>query len=264
MSRFLGKLGFIHRRLWREDGLYRAALLFGPAPLLGGLLAGALWAGVQALDAPTRQLPQWATVRPGPSYWSTDQPQTVQPAMALPPIRADGGLAGYEAGWQVTTNPIQVSPMMDVEVKPTPLTAFSLDGPSVDVAQLIAEQPQTSLYVGEGRGFLAVRTAGVYAITARIERPAGPIANCVMRMGFGPRRIMSNVRVGFGNETMTYDAPQFDLQAGLYPIIWVFGCWHDHEVVGPGRMTLLVGHPGDPMPLPARANDIVRQVAINP
>jgi len=264
MSGFLGKLGFIHRRLWREDGLYRAALLSGPAPLLGGLLAGALWAGIQALHAPTYRLPQWATVRPGPAFWNTDQSQTVQPAIALPPIGVDSRLVGYEAGWRVTTHPIQVSPMMDVEVKPTPLTAFSLDAPAVDMAQLIAEGPQMSLYVGEGRGFFAVRTAGVYAVTVSIERAAGPIANCVMRLGFGPRRIMSNVRIGFGNETATYDAPRFDLQPGLYPVIWVFGCWHDHEVVGPGRMTLLIAHPGDPMPLPARADDIVRQVQSSP
>jgi hypothetical protein len=258
MSRFLGKLGFIHRRLWSEDGLYRAALLFGPAPLLGALLVGAVWAGVQALATARYQPPPWATPHPSAAVWSTAQPQNVQPALPLPPMGTDGSLAGYEAGWLATTNPIQVSPTMDVDVKTIHLTAFLLDGASVDVAQIIANGPQTSLYVGEARGFLAVKTAGEYALTLRAERPAGPVAYCLMRLVFGPRRIISNLRAGFANEAITYEAARFDLRPGLYPIAWVFGCWHDQEVIGPGRMTLLVGHPGEPMPLPALADDIVR------
>lgn len=153
---------------------------------------------------------------------------------------------------------------MDVDVKTTPLTAFSLDGSTVDVAQIIAGGPKVSLYVGLGRGFLAIRTAGVYALTLRLERPAGPSADCLTRLGFGPHRVVSMLNIGFGNDVKTFEAPRFDLQPGLYPIGWAFGCWHEHEVVGPGRITLLVGHPGDPTPLPARADDIVRQERIGP
>jgi len=176
----------------------------------------------------------------------------------------DGRLAGYELGWRVTTTPIQISSTMDVDVKTTPLTAFSLEGLTVDVAQIFAGGPKVSLYAGLGQGFLAIRTAGVYTLTLRLERSAGPSADCLTRLGFGPHRIVSTLNIGFGNDVKTFEAPRFDLQPGLYPIGWAFSCWHGHEVVGPGRITLLVGHPGDPTPLPARSADIVRQERIEP
>jgi hypothetical protein len=260
MNRFLGKLGFIHRRLWSQDGLYRAALLFGPAPLVGCLLAGAVWGCILALGGETSQPPRWA-VPQDPGTWSTSasQPQTIQPAKPLPPVGADGRLTGYELGWRVTTNPIVVSQTMDVDVKPTPLTAFFLDGPSVDMAQILPEAPNVSLYIGVGQGFLAIRTAGVYTLALRFERPAGPRADCLMRLGFGPRRIVSTLEAGVVRDlSITFDAVRFDLQPGLYPIGWAFGCWQNHEMIGPGRITLLVGHPGEQSISPARSDDFVR------
>jgi hypothetical protein len=53
-------------------------------------------------------------------------------------VGTDGRLAGYELGWRVTTTPVQISSTMDFDVKTTPLTAFSLEGSTVDVAQIIA------------------------------------------------------------------------------------------------------------------------------
>ncbi|MGA9868048.1 MAG: hypothetical protein WBQ75_16610 [Acetobacteraceae bacterium] len=174
-------------------------------------------------------------------------------------------MTGYEVGWRVTANPIQVSPTLDVNLQPIPLTAFSVDGPSVDMAQIAAGGPKGSLYVGVGSGFLAVRTAGVYALSVRVERPAAPIANCLVRMGFASRRIVSNLELAVVKDfSKAFDAARFDLQPGLYPIDWAFGCWHDHDVIGPGRMTVLVGHPGEPTLLPARFDDIVRPGRIRP
>lgn len=266
MNRFFGKFGFVHRRLWRQDGLYRAALLFGPAPLLGGLLAGALWGGVQTLERMTYRPPDWG-VPQGPTVWSTatDQPPTIEPAKPLPPTGPDGELAGYAAGWRATTQPIEVGATLDVDLKPTPLTAFSLDGPTFDMAQIIAAGPKSSLYVGVGSGILAIRAAGVYALSVRFERPAAQPADCLMRLGFGAHRIVSNLEVAVvGDVSKTFDAARFDLQPGLYTIGWAFGCWHNQEVIGPGRMTLLVGHPGEQTLLPARSGDIVRPEQVRP
>jgi hypothetical protein len=266
MRRFFGKLEFIHRRLWQGDGLYRASLLLGPAPLLGCAVAAALWGSIPAAHGTKHSLPQWA-VPQGPAVWSaaSDQPQIVQPSRSLPPVEADGALAGYEAGWRATTHPIQISATLDADLKPTSLTAFLLDGSSVDMAQIIKGGPAASLYVGVGAGFLAVRTGGVYALSARIERPAGPRADCLIRLVFGSRRIVSNLEVAVVSDLMrAFDVAQFNLQPGLYAIGWAFGCWQDHTVIGPGRMTLLVGHPGDQTLQPARSDDIVRPKRIRP
>ena len=79
MSRFFQKLSFIHHRLWQRDGIYPAALLLGPAPLLGGVLAYTLWIIVAALggtatnDASLR----WAVPQRADDAWDAgaDRPQ---------------------------------------------------------------------------------------------------------------------------------------------------------------------------------------------
>jgi hypothetical protein len=260
MTRLFGRLGFIHRRLWQQDAFYRTALLFGPAPLLGCLLAGAVWGSVEALGSTRHQVPQWA-VPQGPKMWSTanDQPNTMAPTRPLPPTGADGALAGYVAGWQVATAPIQVSPTLDVDVKRDRLTHFVLDQPIVDMSQIIAGGPKDALYVGVGLGFLVVRAGGIYALSLRLERPAARTANCLTRLGLGPHRIISSLGVAISDDvSKTFDAARFDLQPGLYSIGWAFGCWHDQQMTGPGRLVLLIGHPGEPTLQPVRPSDIVR------
>jgi hypothetical protein len=260
MTRLFGKSGFIHRRLWQQDALYRTALLFGPAPLLGCLLAGAVWGGVEALRSTPHQMAQWA-VPQGPKMWSTanDQPHAVAPTKPLPATGADGALAGYAAGWRVATAPIQVSRTLDVDVKTTRLTGFVLNEPAVDMSEIIAGGPRNALYVGIGSGFLVVKAGGVYALSARLERPAGQAADCLIRLGFGQYRIVSNLEIAVVNDvSKAFDAARFDLKPGLYSIGWAFGCWHDQEVTAPGRLVLLIGHPGEPTPQPARPDEIVR------
>jgi hypothetical protein len=260
MSRLLAKLDFIHRRLWRDDGLYRIALLFGPAPLLGFMFASAVWGIRLNFERMTSRPPNWATPH-APEVWNSagGQAITVQPDKPLPATDAAGGLIGYGAGWRVTANPIQVSDTLDVDVKPTSVSTFSLDGPNIDMDRIIAGGPKNSLFVGVGLGYLAIRVPGVYSLSARIDRSATNPANCLTRFGLGPRRIVSNLEVAItGDVSKTFAVAQFDLQPGLYTVGWAFGCWHDQEMTGPGRMTILIGHPGEPTPLPARADDIVR------
>jgi hypothetical protein len=259
------KLGFIHRRLWDRDGFYRVALLFGPAPLIGCGVAAGIWMLVWALPATTAQPPDWGKPPRAVESWSTTgEPQTAKPERPIPPVGADGGLRGYEAGWQATVNSIEVSPTLNVTVKPTPLSAFFVEGSRIDLEQIIAAGPKNAKFAGIGWGFFAVRTPGTYALSLRFERPLG-VADCLTRLIFGPRQIVSNYDMANpGNVSKTFDAATFDLQPGLYPIRWVLGCWRDQEMVGQGRMTVLISHPGVPVLQPARPDEIVRPERIKP
>jgi hypothetical protein len=261
MRRLFEKFGFIHGRLWQRDGGYRVALLLGPAPVLGAILACALWGSIQGLQQITYQQPAWATPRPAPQAWGDDpnQPQTVQPARPLPPTSADGILMGHEAGWNVVAKPIQISPTMDVNVGQDSLSGLSMTGLSIDMDHILAEGPKDTLYVAVGTGFFVVREPGIYALSLHFERPPGPVANCVTRLGFGPHRIGSHLSLDVvGRVSPGFETAWFDLRPGLYPAGWAFGCWHDKEVIGPGRITIMVSHPGEKTLLPARPDDFVR------
>ena len=259
MKRLLAKLGFIHRLLWQRDAGYRAAVLLGPAPLVGAGLACGLWAGALALKDVAYQPPNWA-VAPKNEIWRSDanQPQVLQPAKPLPEAGSNGALVGHETGWNVVASPIQVSQTMDVDVKPSQLARFTIREPSVDMGQILAGGPKTSLFVGIGTGFFVVRQPGVYAFSLRFERPPSSVADCLTRLGFGPHRIVSYLSLNVGETSRNYRVAWFDLRPGLYPIGWAFGCWHDNEVIGPGRIIILVGHPGETNLLPARPDDFVR------
>lgn len=260
MGQWVSKLKFIHSRLWDRDGIYRIAVLFGPAPVIGCGVAAAIWFMIRALPAPIVQPPDWAKTSQASENWSTsDEPHPVEPEAPIPPIGANGGLSGYAAGWRATIRAIEVSPTFNTDIKPTPLSAFTVDGSKIDLAQVIAAGPQTTKFVGVGSGFLVVRTSGIYSVSARFERPPGPAADCLIRLGFGPRRVVANYSLGFrGNDSKTFDAVRFDLQPGLYPMFWVLGCWRDQQNIGPGNLTVLVSHPGDQTLQAARPDEIVR------
>jgi hypothetical protein len=260
MRLFFSKLGFIHRRLWDRDGFYRVALLFGPAPLIGCGVAAGIWLMVGALPAPIVQQPDWAKPPQSTENWSTTgEPQILQPAGPMPAVGADGGLSGYEAGWRATIHAVEVGPTLSAEIKPTPLSAFLVDGSTIDLAPIIAAGAKDTKFVGAGSGFLVIRTQGTYSLSLRFERPPGPIADCLTRLIFGPRRVVSSYDLANpGNVSRTFDAARFDLKPGLYPIGWVLGCWRGQETIGPGRITVLMSHPGDQALQPASPDDIVR------
>jgi hypothetical protein len=259
MSLFFSKLGFIHRRLWDRDGFYRVALLFGPAPLIGCGVAAGIWFLVQAFPAPVVQPPDWGKPPLAADSWSTTgEPQTVQPAMPIPPVGAHGGLSGYVAGWRGSIHAVEVSPTFNTEIKPTPLSAFFVEGSTIDLAPIIAAGTKDTKFVGAGSGFLVIRTPGIYALSLRFERPPGPTADCLTRLSFGPHKVVSSYNLANQNISKTFDAARFDLKPGLYSIGWVLGCWRDQVTVGPGRITVLMSHPGDQALLPAGSEDIVR------
>lgn len=260
MRRFFGKLGFIHRRLWERDSFYRIALLAGPAPLIGGGVAAGIWIGLQAFPAPAAPLPQWGKPPQAAEDWSASGgPQTLPPTKPLPPAGANGELSGYEKGWQGSIHTVTISPTYNTDITQTALSSFFVEGLTGDLTRIVAEGPQNTKFIGSGHGFLVVRTAGLYALSARFERPPGPTADCLTRLYFGPRKAVSNYNVANpGNTSKTFDAIKFDLQPGLYYIGWVLGCWRGQETVGPGRVTVLVSHPGEEELQPVRPEDIVR------
>jgi hypothetical protein len=133
------------------------------------------------------------------------------------------------------------------------------------MARLLVEGPKSSPFAGVGSAFLAVKTAGIYTVSGSFEHPAGRAANCLVRLGFGPKRVVSELEMSLVNDiSQTFDPIKFDLQPGLYSIGWVFGCWHEQEEVGPGRMTVLIGHPGETGLQPARPGEIVHAKAGGP
>jgi hypothetical protein len=260
MRLFFSKLGFIHRRLWDRDDYYRAALFFGPAPLVGCGMAAGIWFMVRALPVPIVQPPDWSKSSQSSENWSTrGEPQTLEPAGPIPPADAKGGLSGYETGWRAAIHAIEISPTYNIEIKPTVLSGFFVDESNIDLTQIIAAGPKDTKFVGTGSGFLVIRAPGPYAISLRFERPPGPTAACLTRLGFGSRKVASNYDLADpGNISKTYDAVRFDLQPGLYPISWALGCWRDQETVGPGRITVVMSHPGEQTLQPMPPEDIVR------
>jgi len=260
MSYLLRKLGFIHGRLWRQDETYRVSLLVGPAPAIGVLLAVALWSGITNVKALLAQPPQWATKSVAHEWSSSaENPKPVQPKAALPQTGASGKLVGYEQGWNVSAHPVEIDRTMEVDVKPSSLDAFTMSGPLIDLDQIIAHGPKQGLFVAIGTGFLVVRRPGIYALSARLDRPGGTSVNCLTRLGFGPNRVMSHVTLDVGSASMTYDdAGWFDLQPGLYNMAWAFGCWHDNTMAGPAHMTILLRRPGEDALLPIKPEDFVR------
>jgi len=262
MGQFFGKLGFAHCQLWADNPLYRLSVLAGPAPFVGALLAGVLWvAGVGGLGTGRSAPPPWATPEPHDTWNSTDGPiGSVKPRAPLPAVDAEGDLAGYKPGPRLVTHPIQVQGDFDVNVENMALTAVPYDGVRLEMDRIIASGPKQGLYVGVADGILAIRTAGVYTLTLRLERPPAQPSSCISRLAFGQHRVVSNVDLSLYNQVdKTFPGTQFELEPGLYPIGWVFGCWHEQAETVPGSLTLMIGHPGEAQPLPARLDDIVHR-----
>lgn len=183
----------------------------------------------------------------------------MQPWRFLPTAGSDGQPIGYNHGWHVRLSPVDISPTLDVDVKTESLSAFNIDSASVDLQQLVEKGSKSSRYAGVGMALLAIRSAGTYALTIRFRRPAGQVANCLTRLGFGHSRIVSNVGVNIVDDVSRVFPPgRFELQPGLYPVTWAFGCWHGEGMADAGRIELLIQRPDDPKLVPVSLDDILR------
>jgi len=267
VSGFFGRLNFVHRQLWRQDGAYLASILLGPAALAGLALAAGAWWGVMGLHKgdgaqANRPAPSgWAVPKARDQFWDNtgEVIGTVKPDAPLPPPGADGIPTGFQPGWDMYTGQLQVN-AIDAALLQNRLTRFSQTEPGFDMTNILTAGPKGGpLYVGVGNAFLVVRTAGVYGLSVRLERPASEVASCLTRLGFGGRRVVSNLDFDIRDDVLrTFYPIRFDLQPGLYRITMVFGCWHDQEPVGPGRATVVIARPGEQAPTPATAQDLVR------
>jgi hypothetical protein len=256
MTRFLAKLAFLHRRLWRQDGTYRWAALLGPPPLFGVGLAAALWAGLHA----------YGVVDPPPPWAPSHQAAAIAPSRAPrvePPERPLPAPGAFVPGWEGAIHAMTIAATLDADVAPAPLSGARLDRTgvgtaSIDMASILAAGPRSGLYAGIGTAMLAVKTAGVYAVSLRLERDSPEPANCLTRLFFARYRLVSNLILGItGHAVRDYDPDQFVLQPGLYPIAVGFACWRGDRMVGPGAVTVLIRRPGEAALAPLRADEIM-------
>ena len=112
---------------------------------------------------------------------------------------------------------------------------------------------------------LVVRVPGIYALTLRVQRADTERVTCLQRLVFGNQRVVSNLQPAqSGPATLNFAPVWFDLRPGLYPIAAAFGCWNDQQEIGRGTLGVLIRHPGEQDVRPARADEILRSVAVKP
>ena len=261
--RLTRKLAFVHRVLWQRDPIYRAVVLFGPPPLIGCALAASVLAGlhqIAPLTDASRDVVPWA-------HWSrpvplSEQVLTAQPTAALPSVDTSGGFVGFLSGWQGTIQPMSVDATMDADISAAVIARFTLDQPTISLARILDAGPPAGLFVGAERGFIVIRTAGVYAFALRLQRSSPQSADCIVRFNTSRQRLVRNINLNTsGDAVLHYPAAEFQLEPGLYLVAVGVGCWRGDHMVGPGELTLLIRHPGDDVLRPARADEVIRAVS---
>ena len=264
MRRLAAKLGFIHRTLWHREQTYRWAVLLGPPPLVGCAVAALAWAITQHL---TTHAPSMATGGVAPwAHWKKPvaeegQPFAEAPSAALPPSDARGGFVGLLPGWAGAIQPLSVDATLDANVIATVRGRFTLDQPTVPLERIVDAAPPTGLFVGTAKSFFVVRTAGVYAFTAQLNRAGTQSADCLVRLASGHHQMLRNVVLNSSGAAVLNFAPtEFRLEPGLFLLQVAVGCWRGDHMVGAGELALLVRHPGESVLKPAMADEVTRPV----
>jgi hypothetical protein len=159
----------------------------------------------------------------------------------------------------MTAYPLTVPATMDAEVVPTPIAGFTIDEPTVSMARLLDGRPKDKLFVVLASGYLVIREAATYGIFPRLERPAGPLANCLVRLSVNQRSLTRSLELSLAERvTLDHSPGWFRFQPGLYSINWVFGCWNGNEMSNLGQISVMLVEPGGRPARPLRAADIVR------
>ena len=214
--------------------------------------------GLRRLEAAAPPLPGWATPNRSPDWIAAQTPRELPPDAPLPSLGTDGMPQGMRSGWKVTIHPVKIGSALDPNVLAKPLRGFALEQTELDMDRLLSEGPMEGPFVGAGTAALVIHVAGTYALTARLERPAGEDADCLVRLAFGRRRVISNYNINMVDDiARTYHPIRFALTPGLYRIDAMLGCWHDGREGGPGRLTVLLAHPGEAVPVPLRPDEVV-------
>jgi hypothetical protein len=186
-------------------------------------------------------------------------PHVVQPNFILPPIGPDGLPVGLESGWDVAVTEMEIAESGDVNLVGVKLANFKSDQLTIDMAHIMAAGPPGKLYAGTFYGELVIRQPGVYGLTVHAERSSEQPATCVERLAIKELRLINKIDVSLNKSNPhTYDPVKLDLQPGMYWLGGMLSCWRGHEVVGPGRLTVMILHPGDSVLKPITPNEIVR------
>ena len=182
--------------------------------------------------------------------------------MELP---ASGVPAGLVVGWRGGIQSVEIDATMDANVLPARLAPLILDQPSIDLGRIIAAGPATGRFVGVGMATLVVRTAGIYALTLRLQRSDAERVTCLQRLVFANQRVVSDFQIDLsGPTTLQFEPVSFALQPGLYSIAAAFGCWENQQEKGAGTVSVLIRHPGEQDLRPARADEILRSATAKP
>lgn len=262
MKRHVARLAFLHRTLWQRDPTYRWAVLLGPPPAIGCLLAALAWTAL-SFGTPGR------SGRQGDAPWvrwdrpvpQDGQPYTDQRVIPLPATDAGGHIAGSRPGWLGAIMPITVDATGDADVLPTRLATFTLDQPDISLASLLEEGPPTGLYVGVLRSFFVIPAAGIYAFSVRLTRSDTRSAECLVRLGSAHHRMVRSIVLhAAGHAVLDFPATEFRLERGLLFLSTAVGCWRGDQVVGAGDLIVTVRAPGERTMAPAAASSLIRPV----
>ncbi len=261
MRLLAGKLAFVHRTLWRRNHMYRWAVLLGPPPVMGVIIA-ALFLAARPAHWPgtSRQTGgvAWA-------HWVRPVTQVgepfVEPTLKLPPRDAGGHYQGLRTGWRSEVHPMSVDATRDADVSESVLASFTVDQPDIALQRVVDAGPPTGLFVAGAQSFFVVLTPGLYAFSARLVRSGTQSADCVVRLVSSKHRMIRNVSLNTGgNATLTYPATQFRLEPGLFRVNVGVGCWRGDRALGAGDVALMVRTPGEAALRPATADELMRPV----
>ena len=103
----------------------------------------------------------------------------------------------------------------------------------------------------------AAESHAVITVSGRLTAPGVPRFRDAIDEAIrsGQSRIEVDLQ---GAVSRTYPSQAFGLQPGIYILLAALGCWHGDQATGPGRMTLLIRHPGEDGLRPARPDDLLR------
>jgi hypothetical protein len=262
MKRLAAKFAFVHRTLWQRDQAYRWTVLLGPPPLFGCAVAALAWVAIQQFQhgatVPSSAAPWAHWTRPVPQ---AGQPYTEAPAAALPRTDASGRFVGFQPGWMGEIRPMSVDATMDTNVFASVLTNFTIDGPTVPLARILAAGPSTGLFVGTTETYFVAQTPGIYAFSVQFAWSGAQSADCAVRFGSANHRMVRNTNLNISSQSILSYAPtEFRLEPGLFLLQTAVGCWHGDHVMGPGTLTVMVRHPGELVLTPAAADELMRPV----
>jgi hypothetical protein len=203
------------------------------------------------------------TVRFGPPGAQTSNtffgpPKPERTAQAVTDKPGPASSPEYVPGWVVE---LRTFSLHQGRLTPDPgnIAAYVEPGPifaeETFAKQSGAAQGQQPIAGGASSKF-AAHDPGTYQFGMRVEVPYRDMA-CYETLSLNGT-VLSERRVDYRTPVVTVSP--IELVPGLYDVTLIFGCeTHKHQTTV-GKLTVLVAHPNELAPVPARAGDFVRPV----